>query len=152
VDRLFLDASVLFPAAYRARAGIRCLWTIPGIELVTSSYACGEVQRNLMELDPHGRPAISEREQLERLDRLIALVRALTVVADPPDRPLPAGITLPDKDRPILLAAVEAKATHLLTADKKHFGPYFGQTIEGVLILPPDQYLKSRSVPPASET
>jgi hypothetical protein len=93
VDRVFLDASVLFPAAYRARAGIRCLWTLADFELITSSYVCSEVQRNLMELDRHGRPAISEREQVERLDRLIALVRALHVVADPADQPLPAGIT-----------------------------------------------------------
>ena len=56
-----------------------------------------------------------------------------------------AGIELPEKDRPILLAAIACQATHLLTADKQHFGAHFGKTIEGVLVLPPDQFLKSRS-------
>jgi bifunctional DNA-binding transcriptional regulator/antitoxin component of YhaV-PrlF toxin-antitoxin module len=52
---------------------------------------------------------------------------------------------LPDKDLPILLAATEAKATHLLTVDKKHFGFLYGETVDGVLITTPGDYLWGRS-------
>ena len=60
------------------------------------------------------------------------------------DFPLPRGISLPDKDSPILLAAIGGRATHLLTGDVQHFGAYFGKKVEGVLIMPPAQYLKLR--------
>jgi hypothetical protein len=54
------------------------------------------------------------------------------------------GITLPAKDDPILLAAIAANATHLLTGDWKHFGPYRNTVVEGVLILPTTAYFKTR--------
>jgi hypothetical protein len=38
----------------------------------------------------------------------------------------------------------QLKATHLLTGDIKHFGSLFGVTVEGVLILPPAEYLKGK--------
>jgi hypothetical protein len=34
-------------------------------------------------------------------------------------------IALPDDDQLIFAAAVASRATHLLTGDKKHFGPCF---------------------------
>ena len=60
-----------------------------------------------------------------------------------PDRAygdFPAGV-FAKKDRPILLAAIQAQATHLLTGDKRHFGSLYGQSISGVLILRPADYL-----------
>jgi len=39
---------------------------------------------------------------------------------------------------------MEAQATHLITGDVRHFGPYFGKTIEGILIVTPAQYPKMR--------
>jgi hypothetical protein len=42
----------------------------------------------------------------------------------------------------IFLAAMAARATHLLTGDKTHFGRYYRRTIAGVLILPPSVYLR----------
>jgi hypothetical protein len=50
---------------------------------------------------------------------------------------------LPEKDVPILLAAVEARASHLIAADVRHFGPRFGKSIEGTFVLSPSAYLKS---------
>src|SRR5918995_2862091 len=48
VDHLiFLDANVLFSAAYRPDAGLRRLWTLPGAGLITSVYAAEEARRNL---------------------------------------------------------------------------------------------------------
>ena len=60
---------------------------------------------------------------------------------------LPDGISLPEKDRPIMLAAIEAQATHLLTGDLRHFGSYFEKRIAGILIMPPGDYLARGSAP-----
>jgi uncharacterized protein len=62
---------------------------------------------------------------------------------DPSAREFPSGVSLPDKDKPILLAAMEAHATHLVAGDVRHFGPYFGKRVEGILILTPADYLKN---------
>ncbi len=130
MDRVFLDANVLFSAAYRERSGLRRLWELEGVQLVTSGYAAAEAQRNL----PEGEPRV----------RLEALLADVEVGTEALELPLPAGVNLPAKDRPILLAAVHARATHLLTGDVTHFSPYFGQTIQGVRILRPAEYLRSR--------
>lgn len=64
---------------------------------------------------------------------------------------LPPEILLPEKDVPMMLAAIEARATHLLTGDLRHFGPYFGKKISGVLIVSPGDYLKDRSQKPKTK-
>jgi hypothetical protein len=58
---------VLFLAAYGRDRGLRRLWTLPGVELLTSAYALAEARRNL-----------AERGQRARLTWLM---RALTMVA-----------------------------------------------------------------------
>ena len=63
---------------------------------------------------------------------------------DAGEQPLPSGILLPAKDVPILLAAIAANATHLLTGDLRHFGPYFGRRVAGVLILTLGDYLRGK--------
>jgi predicted nucleic acid-binding protein len=73
-------------------------------------------------------------------DRLARLARKIQFFGPTPRR-LSADIYLPEKDRPILLAAMEARATHLITGDLRHFGSYFGKTIEGIVIVTPSQYL-----------
>jgi len=57
--------------------------------------------------------------------------------------PLPP---LAAKDRPILLAAIRVGAKYLLTGDKTRFGPYFGQVLGGVTVLPPSEYFRLRAV------
>jgi len=52
---------------------------------------------------------------------------------------------LADKGQPVLLVAIGVGATHLLTGDFRHFGPYYGERIEGVIVLSPGEYLSSRS-------
>ena len=131
MDCLFLDANILFSAAYRPQAGRRRLWELGNVALITSSYALEEARVNLQ--DP------MQRERLEQL------VHTMRIIASVVNRPLPEGVTLPDKDRPILLAAIAAQATHLLTGDFRDFGPYYGHVVEGVLILPPADYLRRRS-------
>jgi predicted nucleic acid-binding protein len=133
VDRVFLDANVLFSAAYRKQSGLLRLWQLADVELISSFYAAGEAERNLT--------ADSQRQ------RLRDLLGKLTVVMPSSIGGLPQGVTLPDKDVPILLAAISASATHLLTGDKTHFGPLFGQTVGGVLIQPPASFLAAREAP-----
>ena len=128
-----MDANVLFSAAYRTDAGLRRLWKLPGARLITSIYAAEEARRNL-----------SHPGQWRELEELLGSVEIVPTAA-PTDHPLFSDLELPDKDRPILLAAVSAGATHLLTGDFRHFGPYYGKRIEGVLVLPPGEYLSSRT-------
>ena len=130
MDRLFLDANVLFSAAYRDDAGVQRLWSAPNSELVTSDYAIEEATRNL-----------PDRAQRERLDGLLESVEIVPACVLDPD--LRGDVQLRDKDWPILSGAVAAGATHLITGDVRDFGAYFGQRVLGVLILPPSQYLKA---------
>jgi predicted nucleic acid-binding protein len=128
VDRVFLDANVLFSAAYRSDSGLVALWRRADATLLTSAYAVDEARRNL-----------SEEDQRQRLE---ALVRKCEIVPTPAAAILPEGLVLPPGDRMIFLAAMSAQATHLLTGDRTHFGPSYRRTIAGVLILPPSAYLR----------
>lgn len=130
MDRLFLDANVLFSAAYRVDAGLIELWKLKNVTLCTSPYALGEARINL-----------SDAVQRKRLIRLSVGLELF----DAAPLELPEGISLPEKDAPILLAAIAARASHLLTGDLRHFGTYFGKKISGILIVPPGDYLRSRS-------
>jgi len=127
MDRIFLDANVLFSAAYRADAGLLAFWKLRDVALYSSRYAIEEANLNL-----------EEDVQRRRLARLTAVLH----VFDARERELPPGIALPQKDAPILLAAVEAQATHLVTGDVRHFGAYFGKSMQGVLVVTPAEYLK----------
>ena len=130
MDRLFVDANVLFSAAYRADAGVARLWDLASARLLTSGYAVSEARRNL-----------AEPEQLERLAGLLERVEVTSGGGIGPDDR--QGIELPEKDWPIIGGAMAAGATHLITGDVRHFGRYFGQRILGVLVMPPAQYLRS---------
>jgi uncharacterized protein len=129
MDRLFLDANVLFSAAHRRDAGLVQFWKLKGAILCSSHYALEEARINL-----------TEEAQRRRLAKLTRRVRLF----DAAPRELPSDLSLPEKDVPILLAAMEARATHLITGDIRHFGPYFGKQIEGILILSPADFLRKR--------
>lgn len=125
--RAFLDANVLFSAAWREEAGLARLWHLPDCRLLTSPYAAEEARRNLLDAG--------------RQRRLEELLAGVTVVPDVVGGDLPNGVALPEKDRPILLAAMRAGATHLLTGDRQHFGPLYGRTVGGVTVLRPAEFL-----------
>ncbi len=133
MDRLFLDANVLFSAAYRPNAGLLQFWKLRNVILCSSNYALEEARVNL-----------AEEAQKRRLTRLARSIHFF----DAAPREIPGGISLPEKDWPILFAALEARATHLITGDVRHFGPYFGRRIEGILVVPPASYLKRRQPSP----
>jgi len=127
MDRLFLDANVLFSAAYRANSGLTLLWKLKRATLLTSPYALEEAWRNL--------DNDVQRAMLKRLIRSVVQVRAVTSQ--------PLQVELPVKDQPILRAALAGHATHLITGDVKHFGSFFGKKIMGIVVLPPALYLKT---------
>ena len=64
---------------------------------------------------------------------------------DVASRELPAGFSLPEKDMPIFLAAIEARATHLITGDIRHFGLYLNKQIAGAPVMSPADYFKKRA-------
>jgi predicted nucleic acid-binding protein len=134
VDRLFLDANVLFSAAYRPGAGLLALWKLKNVRLCTSRYALEEARLNL-----------SDEVQRARLQKLAARLELF----DAPNEDLPSTVALPEKDAPILLAAMQARATHLLTGDVRHFGAYLskkiaGKKVAGILIVLPGDDLRNR--------
>lgn len=129
MDRVFLDANVLFSAAYKSTSRLRTLWTLPDVTLISSPYAVAEAELNL------------GKERPQAVTELRAFLEKVVVAMTQDAGALPEEITLVEKDKPILLAAISVKATHLLTGDKLHFGHLFGTCIEGVLILPPAAYL-----------
>ena len=127
--RVFLDANVLFSAAWLEDSGLARLWRVPDATLITSRYALAEAERNL--------------ETDEQRSRLTALAKSVQFVDAVAGGQLPDGVKLVEKDAPILLAAIEAGATHLLTGDRRHFADLYGKSIKGVRILSPAEYLKS---------
>jgi hypothetical protein len=132
MDRVFLDANLLFIASYHEASRLAPLWQFADVRVLTSAYALGEAWRNI------DLPA--QRIRLASLLAVIELVGEL-----PADEPLARSAGLPEKDVPILQAALSGRATHLLTADERHFGPLFGRTIGGVLIQTPAEYLAGRA-------
>jgi len=128
IRRVFLDANVLFSAAYGS-PGLRRLWELAEKghrQLCSSAYAIEEAKVNL-----------SQQEHLVRLEKLVA---GITIVPEA-DPGMPCPVPLSRKDRPILLAAIQAGATYLVTGDLNHFGAYLGRVISGVIICTPRDYL-----------
>jgi len=123
--RLFLDANVLFTAAHNPDGKAAFLITLANDgywQVITSDLAIEEARRNL------------ERKYPQSMAQLEILLDAVRVVATPAVADCP--INLPEKDRPIFAAARNGRATHLLTGDRKHFGPFFNQPriCAGILI------------------
>jgi len=122
VDRVFLDANILFSIAYGS-AGLHRLSELVQqgqCLLLASGFVIEEARRNLKH------PA-----QLSRLKAFLTHVRIVLEA----DTSIPCPVELAEKDRPVLMAAITAKADFLLTGDLHHFGKYLGQTIGGVKIF-----------------
>src|SRR5215208_1579987 len=124
VDHLiFLDANVLYCAAYRRDAGLRRLWTLPVARLITSVYAAEEARRNL-----------SNPGQRSDLEELLGSVEVVPTAA-PTRSSAPFG---PGADRQgSAHSAVGDQRRGYALAKRRlsDFRPYYGERIEGVLIL-----------------
>ena len=125
MHRLFLDANVLFTAAHNPDGKAALLFDALDLkrwELLSSAFAISEAQRNIAAKYP------------PRVARLESLIAGLAVVGQPVW--VTIGISLPEKDQPIYVAALACRATHLLTGDWQHFGRYMNrpQATDGIVI------------------
>ncbi len=77
MDRVFLDANVLFSASYRGPSGVLWLWQRKKICLLTSDYAMEEARRNLVATDHQ--------------ERIAQLMQSVEIVATPRPSPASAG-------------------------------------------------------------
>jgi predicted nucleic acid-binding protein len=138
--RLFLDANVLFTAAHNPSGkaaliidlGAQGYW-----EVMSCSYAIEEARRNI---------SIKFPDYLKRFEALMA-----TVIRVPSRSGRNCPVILPEKDRPILEATIQRKASHLLTGDIKDFGPFMNKpSLTGGVVIQTtseflDGFIKSKS-------
>lgn len=126
--RIFLDANILFSAA-KSEGAVRLLLDLlrkAGHECCVDGYVTEEARRNLAAKAPG------------RLADLDALLRRLrTASAQHADAALEATLPLPEKDRPVLAAAIRHGCAALVTGDRSHFGALYGKTLHGVTIHSP---------------
>ncbi len=131
--RLFLDSNVLFTAAHNPSGKAALIIDLGGQgnwRVISCSYAIEEARRNI---------SIKFPDYLERFETLTS---AIIKVPSRSGRNCP--ISLPEKDRPILEAAIRCEATHLLTGDMKDFGPFMNDSnlTGGVLIQTVSEFLE----------
>lgn len=126
--RVFLDANILFSAAKSDGAIRRLLELLAAVghQCCADGYVVEEARRNL---------AVKWPEGVAVLDGLLRHIH----LADTQhaDRELEASLPLPEKDRPVLAAAIRHGCEALVTGDRTHFGPLYGRTIRGVKIHSP---------------
>jgi predicted nucleic acid-binding protein len=126
--RIFLDANILFSAA-KSDGAVRLLLERllkAGHECCVDGYVTEESRRNLAAKSPEGPAALATL--LTRLHR---------ESAQHADAALEGTLPLPEKDRPVLAAAIRHGCAALVTGDKSHFGPLYGKTVRGVAIHSP---------------
>jgi len=126
--RVFLDANILFSAAKSPGAIRRLVEEIQacGHECVADEYVIAEARRNLEQKFPSALPNFE--------NHLLGISR----LASPPSLSTPSlDLLLPEKDRPVLVFAIQHQCQALLTGDKTHFGRLYGQTIAGVCVHSP---------------
>ena len=134
MNRLFLDANVLFTAAHNPDGkasliislGIKGAW-----EVYTSGFAVEEARRNIAVKYPSFEKNFNE------------LISEITIVSETPDAPYPPELN--EKDRPIFQAAHACRASYLITGDIAHFGAFMSKPKEsaGIIILTPAMFLSS---------
>lgn len=132
--KLFLDANVLFTAAYSPQGASSALFDLAAAgrcHLVASRFAIDEARRNISIKAPVHLAALDER------------VRSVVVVGEAgPDGVARAqAAPLVEKDAPILAAAWAAHVDVLVTGDRAHFGHLMGRTVEGLVVLTPREAL-----------
>lgn len=126
--RVFLDANILFSSAKSAGAVRAFLAELKasGHALVADAYVVDEARRNIEARFP---------EALDDFEGLLGELELFTGVCAP--LPVETAPELPDKDRPVLSAAIQRGCHGLVTGDKTHFGAFYGKDIEGVMIHSP---------------
>ncbi len=128
--RLFLDANVLFTAAHNPAGRSAALFPLAGegvCSIVSSPHALEEARRNLR---------IKYPSAMGALERLLTQC-SVEPEASSKDVSWALQQGLPEKDAPILAAAVQGRCEVLVTGDRTHFGALYGRRVRGVLVLSP---------------
>ena len=131
--RIFLDANVLFSAA-RASGPMRQMLEAlksKGHVLVAEAYVRAEAQRNLA--------AKAGGQALQDLEVILATIEVTGARQVISASQAQAVHWMPEKDRPVLLAAIALRCDALVTGDKTHFGIGYGQSFAGVMLYSPAQ-------------
>ena len=132
--RIFLDANILFSAA-KSDSAIRQLLRhlkLAKHTLVADSYVQAEAIRNIA--------AKADAQAVSDLDTLLSQIEVSSVQFAQSSPTLQAAVLwLPEKDRPVLLAAMALVCDVLVTGDSTHFGPGYGKRFEGVTVCSPRQ-------------
>ena len=127
--RVFLDANILFSAAKSAGAVQQLLRNLmaDSHHLVADDYVVTEARRNIA--------AKAGPQAVRDLDELLGQVSVgkMQMVAAPEAM----SDWLPEKDRPVLQAAIGLGCDVLVTGDRTHFGPGFGKSYGGVTVYSP---------------
>jgi predicted nucleic acid-binding protein len=125
--RIFLEANILFSAA-KSKGAVRELLGLlfkSHHEFCADAFVVEEARRNLAAKAPDG---------LAALEALLSRVEVAEVQSS---NALDESLPLPEKDRPVLAAAIHNRCAALLTGDRAHFGALYGKTIRGVTIHSP---------------
>ena len=128
--RIFLDANILFSGA-RSDGAIRRLLALlrkAGHSVCVDDFVIEEARRNLEVKNPSA---------LLDLDSLLSTMERLSTRR--PEADLLASIPLPEKDQPVLAAAIRGGCDTLITGDRTHFGTLFGTVFQGVIVYSPAQ-------------
>jgi hypothetical protein len=96
-----------------------------GHECWVDAYVIEEARRDL---------AVKAPDTLADLE---AHLLRMHVAGYQPPKPGLARVALPQKDLPVLAAAIRCSCAALVTGDRAHFGALFGKTIQGVTIHSP---------------
>jgi len=126
--RVFLDANILFSAAWKDDSDAALLFHLAEAhfcELTTSYLVVEEARRNIVRKRPARQPA---------LERLVAQTR---IGNEPAETHLAVARQhgLPDKDIPILAATVAQGADLLVTGDRRDFGHLYGSSPGEVQVI-----------------
>ena len=127
--RIFLDANILFSAAKSdgAERGLVRALLDAGHLCCVDRFVIEEARRNLI--------AKSDAEAHVAFASLLERMQLGASVANA--RVPQAALILPEKDRPVMAAAIANACERLVTGDRTHFGLLYGKTIAGVKVCTP---------------
>jgi predicted nucleic acid-binding protein len=134
--KLFLDANVIFTAAYSAQGLSRGLFRLAAAgkcSLCTSAFAHEEAFRNI------------HNKALQKLADLTILMKQVDILPEPHPKWVAWATALPlvQKDAPVLAAALQGKVGIFVTGDRRDFGHLFGRVLHGVKVLTPADALEA---------